>query len=309
MVDRHISPGEGFQLASFQPDGDERIAFPVTRVQWKGELRHHVHEFLHAAGGKLEDQERRIYEVRFDAIFYDSFHGKGYPKLYPNKLDTLVRAFETGKHGTLVVPSPIIGAIPAKCVNWEGTYESRILSGETVNLVFKEDRDDDFLITALVDLSPAALPEQAKRLQVEAAKLSPKPSIFDTINDAVNAVLRVRDQADLYGMYLVSKLEYIADLCSTADDLATCKDPVRAQLSDALHDVWAAAKDAANDILSKRTPLQKYRVPLTTSLVNVAAAIYRGDGSRGPELQILNPDITDPFVVRAGTVLRFYPER
>lgn len=308
---KYVNASASFPKASFQPIGGDKYEFPYERFNWKCDLRHKVHEFLHMAGGKIESQERRIYGVTFDGVFYDSYHSKGYPGLYPGTLSKLVRAFEDGLRGVLVVPSPVIGSINARCVNWEGSFAVKIQSGEAVKLSFIEDNQDAFLFSALVDTSsaPASIASLNEALALQALNVPTMQSLFSAINDAANAVFGVKDDVSLGGAVLESRLEYLTDLCARADIRAEMKDPTYCNVMNALHNLWMAGAQAINDLQAKRSPLMFYLTPHTMSAAEVAGdpRVY-GDSSRVNDIVQINPVITDPFRIPAGTRLQYYPD-
>lgn len=308
-IQPYVNPADGYPRASFTPTGASKLEWPYKKFRYKSELRHHEHEFLHADGARIEKQGRKIWVVTFEVCFFDSF--KAYPKLYPYTLDAMCRAFEQGLKGVLVVPSPIIGAIDATCVNFDSTVEAQLRSGEVTNLEFKEDREDDFLFAALIDLSTNAIASATTALLIEVPNLGlADTSIFDQIKAVSNDVARFTDGIDRVSMQLESKLEFLASLCDQADNLVVMRSPAASNAINALHDLWAATIRTAKDLLFQRSPLQSFVTPGPMSVGQVAgdSRVY-GDASRGEDILQLNPSIEDPFRIPAGTTLQFYPDK
>jgi prophage DNA circulation protein len=298
------------QRASF--DG---VAFPVEEVEVEGTLRDHVHEYPHSPGGAPEKEGRRLYVVRMQASFLDIW--KDYPGLWPDGLARIRAKYEGEKSGDLLIPT--IGTITAYITSFRQRMVARQRSGEKVELAFREDQSNQFLADALTAEVGASLALKAQRLRLEVGSLdeslprgmlppegAPSPgSIFDTINDAVNAVLAIRDQAELAGNLLEQRLLWLAGICDEADKtLLFLQNPINHRVTDALHELWDSALTLSSDLQGKRSPMATYVVPLTMAVGDISRALY-GDASRGVELMQLNP-LDDPFRVPAGTTLKYY---
>lgn len=128
--------------------------FPIRELHVRGSLRHHLHEYPHSPGAALEGLGRRLYEFRMTAPFHETF--RSYPKLYPETLASLRTIFDGGLAWDLVVPW--IGTIQARCIEWTQHLVAKVQSGEDVELVFLEDRDEAFLIDKLVTTSAELMP-------------------------------------------------------------------------------------------------------------------------------------------------------
>jgi prophage DNA circulation protein len=297
------------QRASF--DG---VAFPVEEVDVEGTLRDHVHEYPHTPGGAPEKEGRRLYVVRMVASFLDIW--REYPGLWPDGLARVRGKYEAETTGDLLIPT--IGTIPAYITNIKQRMSARLRSGEKVELTFREDQSNQFLADALMVETTSSFAGRALALktEVDLAIAAGVPDVelnapggfdlFGAIHDAVNAVLAIRDQADLYGHVLEGKIEWLIGLCEEADRMiAFLQNPLSHRIGDALRSLWDAAHATLGDTQERRSPLRTFTVPVTMAVGDVSRAIY-GDGTRAVELLSLNP-IDDAFRVPAGTAIKFYP--
>lgn len=285
------------------PASFDGIEFPVRRVEVTGALRHHVHEYPHSPGGEQEPLGRRLYSIRMTALFHATF--KRYPGLWPQRLDALRGRFEIEKRAELVIPT--IGAIQARAVQWRTVMEAKVQSGEDAEIEFLEVQTSPFLISALAKALPGDVGAAHDAFEEEAAKMPYRPDIFDSIRDAANAILAFRDQAELYGMWLESKLLGLAALCAEADGaLDILQDPQWYRVLDALHELWAQANELARNVTGKRSEPRFYVVPSVMAVGQVSTAIY-GDATHAVELLQLN-DFDDAFAIKAGTRVRYMPE-
>lgn len=287
----------------FPPASFDGIEFPVRRVEVTGALRHHVHEYPHTPGGEQEDLGRRLYSIRMTALFHATF--KRYPGLYPQRLDQLRGRFEVGKRAELVIPT--IGAIQARAVSWRTVMDAKARSGEEAEIELLEVQTGPFLISALAKALPGDIQTSLDDFDLEAAKLPYQPDIFDAIRDAANAILALKDQAELYGLLLESKLLGLAALCAEADRaLDILQSPQWDRMLDALHELWAQASELAKNVTGKRVEPRFYVVPSVMAVGQVSTAIF-GDATRAVELLQLN-DLDDAFAIKAGTRVRYMPE-
>jgi prophage DNA circulation protein len=278
------------------------IEFPVKKVQLKGSLRHHVHEYPHAPGGAFENLGRKLYEVSMTASFMENF--AQYPALYPDRLDRMRDSFETGAVGDLVVPQ--VGTIKARCINWSQTLEDKIQSGEMVELSFLEDQSQLFLIDALVRQGISSFGSTVDRYDIEVAASGVNLTIFDSIRDAANSVLAFADQAQAFGNLLEAKILGLQALIDEADaDVDFLQHPENWNLWTAMRDLWAANEKLLDDLFSKNEPVATFIVPMTMTIADVSSAIY-GDSTHSVELLQLNP-VDDAFAVPAGFRMRYYP--
>lgn len=291
-----------FQKASF--NGTE---FPYSQVTIKGGIRHHVHEYPHSPGGDIEKMGRKLYSFRFRVPFHDlpgSKLDQLFPNLFPGRLQTLIRDFDQQFSAALVVPS--IGTIQCVATDWDGTGEmADAISGETWNIEFLEDVDQDSLFDSSPALGIHAMGAAAETLQTKAEEHEFEPGVFQAINDAVGSVLGVLGEADQYSRLVAGKIEAVANLCGTADrELSELQDPMNHVVLEALKDLWANAVDLSQNIPGTGGgPISTYRVPKLMSVGQVASALY-GRADRGFDIMQINA-IDDPFAIPAGTTLKY----
>lgn len=277
--------------------------FPVKSVRVMGGLRDHVHEYPHVAGGASEKLGRKLYDVTMQCAFLQGLVDARWANLWPDRLGRLRRLWEAGETAALHIPT--IGTIQAYAVDWTQEMDARIRSGEMVEVKYREDESAAFLVNALVQVSPSAVAASAQKLELETRELSPVPSIFTGIQDAANAIFAFGDQFELAGNLVEAKILGLVALLREADEqLDILDEPVNHRILDALHELWLSAVQLQEDLQNKSAKLERYTLPATMAISDVARQLY-GDTSRGGDILQLNA-IEDPFAIPAGTVLRFY---
>jgi len=293
------------------------IEFPITEVTISGGIREHIHEYPHADGGAPEKLGRKLYEIRVKALFHNTFRRYG-AELWPKRLDDLRRYFEIQTTEDLVVPT--VGTIPAYAVTWTETATARRRSGVDVELVFREDQANAYLVEKLVNPGPDRLGEVHQQLvliqqvheQDLAAGVVPPQGdeaqvkdLFTAIGDAVNDVLAMRDQVELAGDVSAAKADRLVGLCEQLVGTRTLAQPRNEPLREATHEVWSAADERRRDLARRRRQLIHYETPLPLmSVTDVSRAVY-GTTSRAVQVLQLNP-LRDPFAIPRGTLLRLY---
>lgn len=282
--------------ASFQG-----LEFPVQSVRVRGGVRDHIHEFPHLPAGAVEKLGRSPYKIEMTASFQTTF--AKWPGLWPDRLTDLRLLFEAEASDWLVIPS--IGKMWCFCREWDLTMTAKVLSGETTTFTFVEDAQDLFSVNQIVQVKIDSLPSTVTRFSALTSALSPKPSIFDQVVDAVNSVMAVIDQSDAYGGLLASKILALSALCKEADQRVELQSPANHAILDALHDLWSSSQSLLGDTQRTGGKIVLFRVPSTMSVTDVSALVYQGDATRGVEILTLNP-IDDAFAIPAGTVLKIY---
>lgn len=293
-----------FQKAQFGP-----IRFPYTQINIKGSLRHHVHEFPHSAGGKVEKMGRKLYSIRFRIPLHDipgSDLERDFPQLFPNRLANLLALFD--REATLDLVIPNLGTMKCVATEWDGTADmAEALSGDTWNVEFLEDDERGSIVGDIPSYGLAALAAAgddlaAKALAAYGAKKP--PGLFQAINDAITVVDGALGTADAYGRLVAAKIEAVADLCGKADrEIEALQDPMNHALVEALKNVWANAVDLAENVPGVTTDVSTFRVPSLMSIGQVSTRLF-GSADRGVELLQMNA-IDDAFAIKPGTELRY----
>lgn len=288
------------QRASF-----EGFEFPISEVRIKGSYRKFEHIYLRVPGAVLEKLERGLYMVEMKAHF--DVNIKGYPDLYPAGLSVLRQKYEMGVTAPLVIPT--IGTMRAMMPEWDQlAMMAKVRSGETATLHFLEDNTERFLETA-AEIAKAGNVQTAVRkwesLLDAAEPTPPERDIFDQIQDRANQLLAFRDQAMAFQGQVLAKIEALTSLIREADaTLAILKNPINADLINALHDLWEAVIDlGANIAGSSRSP-RVYICPNQMTINQVSSAIY-GNTSRSMEL-LQNNVIDDAFAISAGSTIIYF---
>lgn len=275
------------------------IKFPYKSYSVKGSYRKHVHEYPHVAGGAPEKLGRTLYEIEVEVDFRGDLHSKKYPQLITD-LGVLRTLWENGDTAELHIPH--IGTIKAFADDWTERAKNTDRSGISTTIRFIEDQESAFLVLDTIQIRTADFNDASYAIQ---AQPKSNASLWSTINNAITAVLAVRDQADLYGSLVAAKIDSLASLLKQADEtLDELNDPANNELLEALHRLWDATLSLRNDLLAQDDYLREFNVPITMTVAQAAAAIW-GDSSRGGELMQLNV-LADPLAIPPLTKLRYY---
>lgn len=291
-----------------QPASFGGLKFPVREVRISGSLRDHVHEFPHAPGGAPEKLGRGLYRISMTAAFLgkDATLAPAYRKwnpLWPNTLRALREYYENGDTQDLHIPT--IGTIQAYIKDWGQTMTNSNRSGEVGDFLFVEDQESAFLVNNLLEVRATSLADKADAWNVQIKGVDDSTGLFDAITEAANSVLAIKDQIDLYGALVESKILGLTGLLREADEqVRSLNDPTNYQVLDALHELWDSALKLHKDLQERGAQLRNYVTPMLMPLSKAAAAIY-GDSARTSELLQLNA-LEDPFAVPPGTTLRYY---
>lgn len=288
---------DALQRASFNSS-----VFPCDEIEIRGGLRDHVHEYPHNPGGAPEKLGRKLYEIDLVCPFHDTF--AKYPDLYPATLDALFSLFDAQLTADLVIPT--VGTMRAYAVTWKRKAIGKARSGERVSMLFREDQGADGLDAFISSAGNVkGFVAQSDRFKL-AVKLAPLPvPFFDSLLDAINQVLALKDIGDRYTLLLEAKLLALIDVISQFDRLDLMKDPTMWRVADTMHAIWKSSVDAMNDLSNSKRTFSTYRTPKVMTITEISTALYR-DATHGAELLQLNA-IEDAFAIPTGTPLRYYP--
>lgn len=290
---------DNVQRAAFGP-----YAFACPRYSIRGSLRDGVHEFRHTPGGQPEKHGRRLYTVEMDVVFLAE--AGAYSGGFPDASFALRSLFEAGETKDLVIPT--VGTIQAYAVDWTFDVDfARMRDGERAHFTFREDMNEEFLLSESIQVQYASLPVQADALLAEASAVDMNPDFFESVVTVANDIASFGQQLELQGELLADKLDSLIVSCQRIDEtLDLLNDPPHFKVAASLRKLGVAAIQLRKDILRKSVPLVPFIVPTGApmSVVDVAVALY-GDTSRAVELMQLN-DLDDPLTIPAGTELRVY---
>lgn len=285
-----------------QPASFEGIEFPVKTLRVAGGIRDHIHEYPHTPGGAPEKLGRKLYEFHVTADFTAGLIEPRYQFLWPSNLAQLRTLFETQTTGTLLVPT--IGPIQAYCVAWEQTQTAANRSGEEVQMSFREDASDTFLIDDAISVNLGSMQSKLDNFNFQASSF-PTVSIFSAIDALCSSVLAFNDQFELYGALVTSKIDGLVSTLREADhDVVELNDPPNWQLLAALHDLWQSAAQLQKDIQQQNDFLRTFTTPVRMGVGQVAVALF-GDSAKGVDLMRLNV-LPDPLAIEPGTLIRYY---
>jgi prophage DNA circulation protein len=284
------------------------IEFPIEDADVDGGYRSHEHEYWKADGADVEKGGRKPYHINVTGIFDARF--RKYVGLYPDRLDKLIRYFELGRTERFVHPS--FGSMQMFSTSWKIHYSAKIRSGERVIISMQEDEIDPVREIEVTDPTSKNLATGASTLAAKLAGVQlPRDdlALFDQIRNVSNQIFAIKDTADQYGQRVGAQIEQLARLCRNADALISTQDPKASPITEALHDLWAAANKIAQDVQSKRVGLQRYITPTMSSIGQIAMALYDNDASRAENLLALNSgSFIDAYRIPAGTAIVYYPE-
>jgi prophage DNA circulation protein len=279
------------------------IIFPVIETTVMGGQRNHVHEYPHVDGGDIEKLGRKPYIIRMVAWFHEleGVAALNYPDLWPGGLKRLRQLLESGSTEDLVVPT--LGTIRAFPTAWTLRYViAQAIDGEKAELEFVEDQEGAF--GNEMELAANSLAEAAVTFDLEAelrAYLGKerKPGLFESINDAVNSVLAIRDQAGAQASLVASKIAFVQSLCEEAErtvDFLGGADA--APLATALRNLWNTSADLAAKVGGSEETLL-YTVPERTTIDALAMRLYGKTEKVGSLLK--KNAFRDPYAIEAGT--------
>lgn len=281
------------------------VEFPVKGYRVRGGIRYHVHEYPHTPAGVVEKLGRKLYQADFDSAFHTTF--PAWPGIWPGRLALLRSLFEAETTAELVIPS--IGPMRAVCIDWDQSFESRVLTGEEAKFSFLEDQESAFAFNRLFKSGAASITRYAEQFDTAAALYEfrnpgsfPK-SLIDQVLDLADLALAALDQPGLYSDLVQRRFGALARLCSEFDSrVEAFNDPRAYPVLEAMKGVWSVALENSGQD-QPALVFGRWTVRLTTPITTIAGDIY-GDTSRATELLQLNP-IEDAFAVPAGSELRY----
>lgn len=296
------TPFDGLQPMSFAG-----TKFPYKTYRVQGGIRKHEFNYPHNAGGVTEKLGRKLYVVHVSANFTAGLL-RSYPTLWED-LKTLRRHFANQDTETFNIPH--IGEMSMFADDWAESVNGKDRSTIDVEMTFTEELPDDFTINKVATTnSGEAMSDALTRFQDQSfavnAELSPNTqNIFSAINDICSSILGIKDQLDLYGSLIVSKIEGATQIIRDADQqVQELNNPDFWPLLDALQDLWLANVQLQQDIQQSGVQLKVFTTPLRMTVAQVSSAIF-GDNSHAVDIMTLNP-IDDPFSIPAGFQLQYY---
>lgn len=288
------------------------LIFPAEKITLHSQGRQHVHEFPHSPAGAPEKLGRGVWMLSVTGNFSQQ-QFPGYPNLYPQTLGLLRNLYEQQITATFIHPS--VGSFQAFITAWRQDFDpGKIQSGEKVQIEFLEDQRSAFLTGSAYQPTAGltnAASDLAGELTVIQSQLVPalkdtEISAFQAIQATVNAITGLADTVGIYSQLYINKVTALLGLAGQVDQYASLQGPWAVGIVDSLHDLWYQAQSLSQQVQSQNS-LAKWTVPAPMALQDIAIRLY-GDASRQSDLLTLNANtITDPFNVRAGTTLLYFP--
>lgn len=291
------------------------IAIPYTKIDVRGGLRDHTHEYPHVKFGQPEKFGLKNYEITIETPFLDNFLSSKWRNLYPNDLNALIKIFESGSTEEAVIPN--MGRMKCYASQWDRTLTAKMRSGEMVRLVFKQDDQDFSAAMVAVKKTTDQATAMTSAIIIElgadtttgpAADLKDKDKeklggLLDDLSSTVSAITAIKDQIDLFSDALEMKLGVLASLLGQLESLGDIgQNPRKHKVSAEIRAAWAASLSAAGEAKANGLKTITYTVPLTMAVGDISKRLY-GTTQRGTEILRLNP-IDNAFSVPAGTKLR-----
>lgn len=148
---------EQYEVASWMPDGGQKIYFPVHSITEYGGSRIIERERPYRDGAKLDDTGRLATYWDMQCQFANTINEPGLEAngepLYPNMLNWLIDTFDVHATGYLVVPTR--GEVRARAEQYQRTETATERDSGMLRITFKEDNEDT------VDAASLAFPTVA----------------------------------------------------------------------------------------------------------------------------------------------------
>lgn len=285
------------------------IEFPFKTYRIQGGVRKHEFNFPHTPGGVTELLGRKLYEIHVTASFT-----QGLVKKYPNlwgSLAKLRKLFERQVTGFANIPH--IGIMQVFADSWTESATDKNRSTVEVEMVFTEDltgvddRLDPFRLqfNGIAAASSSLDTFNAEALRQQLLLDNNTQNIFSAINDVCSSVLGIKDQADLYGSLIISKIDSATAILKDADQQVNeLNNPDFWPLLDALQDLWFSMISLQQDVQQTGAPLKVFTLPIRMGISQASTAIF-GDSTMAVELMQLNM-IDDPLSIPAGFQIKYY---
>lgn len=308
-------PGEWEELgpASYQVEGEIELKFMVISQAESGGNRVPKRERVNRNGRKLDFTGTRGDDFAITAIFNNNLTEPGigdYPQMWPDRLDRLIRAFKTGKTGTLHLPwRRNIRCKPEGWTRKANAGDER--DGETLDVTFLEDNEDtvDEASTTSVSVQASVLRKAAEAVfdleqeggwdgsfedftQLAADLEGTLNAPGEFLSDVAHKVRRVRRAAESIRESLSSRAEGRRQMLGPEGAKAERK---LVELLDLL--------GLAEAELSARLPQIVTRTfPTDRSIYSIAAEL----GQSARDLISINGEIEDLNFIPAGTPVRVF---
>jgi hypothetical protein len=288
------------ELDRFERWRFEGIQLAIESASVRIGIRTHEHIYPHTPGASTEKMGRDLYQVDVSGRFDTNLPSAQYPNplLAAGGLRMLCEEETTGD---LVIPW--IGTVQAYCKELTLSEKNTIRSGLSFSAKFIEDMDFEFPIQNFIQVNQKPMGDAKAQFD----QWEYQADIFSQISEGVGFVLGIKDQFQLYGALVQSKIDYLEGLFREAD--ATAKelsDPKNLLGLDAFVALWDSIRTFGNDIAAKGITFSYWVVPIEMTIQQVANALkVLSPGITPGDLLGLNP-INDTLAIPAGTRIRYY---
>lgn len=302
---------------SFKPFSFSGIDFPYVTYSVTGGIRKHKHEYPHSPGAAVEKLGRELYEIHVTADFTAGLPFFAYKDLLLD-LSNLRNAFEEQITDSLHIPH--IGTIVACADKWTESARNTNRSTIRAEFSFFEDLNSALQLRDTVTVSTAAMPALLDQFNIARDGVVPDPipnsftlqpigpnskNVFDAIADLTVLICGIKDQQELYGALVSSKLAGLIALCKAADQsVSQLNKPQNYLLLDSLHAIWASALELQSDLQNTGFAAEIYVTKKRMGIADVSFEIY-GNTLAAAQLMQLN-EIQNPLAIPANTQLIYY---
>ncbi len=291
---------------------------PATRQSISSSAKMTVHEYRWRQGGTAEDHGRGLYTFRYSCLFTNDKRFS--PPLYPDALNALRRLYELRAVGTLELPD--IGRVPCRLIEWSEDQQGGFATSAEASLAFLEEDGHRFLGAAIDPSKVQTLRTATDKWTAvveskrPAQAVTPVPDIrssearafdlFDQITEAANTLIAFRDQQQLFGELLQTKIDGMLSLFRDADRAMWLDDPDNWEVVYAMKELWAATIEAGKTPQDDRGEPRVHLVQQTSTVMQVSNEIY-GSTARAGDLLALN-NFREAMAIPAGTRVIYLPE-
>lgn len=278
--------------------GGQKLVFLSYDVA--GKYSHSEHVYPKSAGPTVpEKTQREAYRVNVTLKFDSS----RYSEPIDTVLGKLRDLFESGETKKLQIPH--IGTIWAFCEGWNESVSAAYKSGLDVKLSFVEDELEPPEL--FVAAKAKGIGDAMSKLKAAASAAPPDAmSLLDKLDAVVTQILQIQGEAQMGLLLLESKIQTAVNLILELDGVVTwLQDPGQHLIIDALMNLWSALDTLARDLAGEGSEMKVWTTPRQMTAQEVSLKLY-GDTAHETDIMALNM-IEDPYTIRAGTKLRYYP--
>jgi prophage DNA circulation protein len=305
-------------LDLLKPFSFDDIPFPYKSYRVTGGIRKHEHQYPHNPGAAVEKLGRELYKIDVSVNFTGNLLNPDYADLL-TRLGQLREEFENQTTAALNIPH--IGTIQACAEHWIEGATNLNRSTITADLTFYEDLNSALAFQDTVILSAGAIGTLADAFKIAHADITPQTTtpdfsipqqgpntlnLFEAIDALAVSISGIKDQQELFGALVSSKIDGLLALFKRADTQEqSLNDPQNHLVLDAMHALWKATLDLKADLQDTGFRAQIYVTPVAMNISQVSYAIYNNTLAAAQLMQL--NDLDDPLRIPPQTQIIYYP--